>query len=109
MERRRRNQRNRLDPMKNAGYIGKLVETRSFERQRVAVGLISVDQLRDKFMCRPRYIRHMHRAAQTRAGCIPKKKQKKKNTPIIQDSTVSRPIAISLYTGCLRIRSINFT
>jgi len=66
-----RNERNRLHPMKNAGYIGKLVETRSLERQRVAAGLISVDQPRDKFMCRPRYIRHVHR--EQHEGCVPKK------------------------------------
>jgi len=46
-------QRNRLgQPMKNAGYIGKLVEPRSCEDKRVATALISADRPRDKFMCR---------------------------------------------------------
>lgn len=53
------------------------------------LGLISVDQPREKFMCRPRYIRHVHRAARTRARAASRKKH-----AVIQDTTVSCPVAI---------------
>lgn len=52
---------------------------------RIARGLISADQPRDKFMCRPRYIRS---ASTNRAASRTSEKRKQ---AVIQDTRASRP------------------
>lgn len=91
MEPRWRNERNRLDPMKNAGYIGKLVERRVRSKDSAWLLLLVLLALISFVinLCVGRDIYATCTEQHERARAASRKKQ-----AVIQDTTVFRPIAI---------------